>query len=111
MRIAGISMDSAPSASSRGELAGLRSRSGDDDLLAVQRPASSQAIRSRRPATGPTTVTDGGLIPASSAAAAMPSRVEVTVSWPGRVPRSTTAAGSDASRPASISRSAIRAAP
>ena len=54
------------------------------------------------------TVTEGGVISASFAACAMPSSVELTVRWPGSVPRSTTAAGSDGSRPAEISDSAIR---
>ncbi len=50
-------------------------------------------------ATLPTTVTAGGRTCASRARSAMSASVPDTVRWRGRVPRSTTAAGSPASRP------------
>ena len=91
-----------------GELARLRPGAGDDDPLAVQRPALEPgdplAASRDRADDGHRGRLDLRLL----GAPAMPSSVELTVRWPGSVPRSTTAAGSDGSRPAAISASAIR---
>jgi hypothetical protein len=91
-----------------GELAGLRPRRVTTTRLPWSGRRSSQAIRSRRAATGPMTVTEGGPIPASEAASAISASRPETTRWSGKVPRSTTNAGSSAERPESISRSAIR---
>ena len=55
------------------------------------------------------TVIAGGRIPAPAARSAISLSGAATLRWPGSVPRSTTAAGSDGSRPAAISRSATPA--
>ena len=105
--IAGSSTGSAPSAARRREssLACARAR-----VTITRTPCSgldwSHSIAPRLAATGPITVAAGGPIPASSAAAAMPSSGASTTRCSGRVPRSITAAGSAGSRPASISFSA-----
>ena len=111
IRIAGSSTTSAPSARSRrGELAGLRAGPGDDDAAAVQRPrARARRARSRSAATGADDGDRGRADPGLLGDARRSSpRVPSTVRWPGSVPRSTTAAGSSAARPAAISCSAIR---
>ena len=70
---------------------------------------SSQASASRRWTTGPTTISAGAPMPSRSTAAAIVPSVAVTVRCPAIVPRSTAAAGSSGSRPASISAAAFSA--
>ena len=105
MRIAGASTTSAPSSASRvaRPLACARAR-----VITTLRPKSwarsNQASRSRSAATGPTTVSAGGRMPSASARSAISSSVALTTRCPGSVPRSITAAGSEAGRPCSIRR-------
>ena len=81
-------------------------------VTTMRRPASGRRSRhassSRRPATGPTIVTAGAPTPASATRSAMSASVPVTTRWSAIVPRSTTATGSSALRPSSISRCAMR---
>ena len=58
-------------------------------------------------ATGPTTVIDGARMSPRWTVSAIVSKLPVTVRCAGRVPASTTAAGSSGARPASISEEAI----
>ena len=107
IRIAGSSTTSAPSARSAAArpLAWARARV-TTTRRACRGRRSSQAIVSRRAATGPVSTIAGGPIAAAATAAGSSASVAVTVRWPGIVPRSTQAAGSPGSRPAAIRRSA-----
>ena len=90
----------------RGRSACARAR-----VTATVRPcngrASAQAMPSRRPATGPTTVTAGASIPPSSATEAISDSGAVIVRCAGSVPDETTAVGVSGSLPAAISAFAI----
>jgi hypothetical protein len=105
MRMAGVSTTSAPSCASRraSPLACARAR-----VTAIVRPCSgrlsSHAISSPSFATGPTRVMAGGLTPSAATRAAISASVDTTACCPGSVPRSITAAGMSAGRPASIRR-------
>ncbi len=59
--------------------------------------------RSRKPATRPITITDGGLIPAACARSGRSPTVAVTTSCCGRVPQRTTAAGVSGASPSATS--------